>query len=75
MTIAALLSAELCDSPCSVADCLDPAQVLGSAVVSVNPSVGVPPDLGVITLGLPLCAEHAHLLRPGCTLTRFTSGL
>jgi hypothetical protein len=75
MTIAAPLSAELCDSPCSVADCFETAQVLGSATVTVDPSVGVPPDSEAVTLGLPLCASHAHLLRTGCTLTNFDSGL
>lgn len=75
MTIAAPLSAELCDSPCSVAECLEAAHVMGSATVTINPSVGAPPDSEAVTFGLPLCTNHAHLLRLGCTLTRFNSGV
>lgn len=75
MTIASPMSAELCDSPCSVAECLETAHVMGSATVNIDPSVGVPPDAEAVTLGLPLCTDHAHLLRPGCTLTHFNSGL
>ena len=75
MTIAAPLGLEMCDSPCSVADCLEAATVMGSANVAINPGSGTPPDFAAVTFGLPLCADHAHLLHPGCTLTRFTSGL
>ena len=75
MTIAAPLSAELCDSPCSVDECLETAHLIGSATVTINPTIELPPDSGAITFGLPLCTHHAHLLRPGCTLTNFNSGL
>jgi hypothetical protein len=69
------LSPELADSSCSVAECLETAQLMGSAAVCINPSAGAPPDFATLTFGLPLCANHANLLRMGCTLTRFTSGL
>lgn len=72
---AAPLSAELADSPCSVADCLETAQTMGSVSVLISPDVGAPPDFETVTFGLPLCIDHAHLLRLGCTLTRFSSGL
>ncbi len=75
MTITAPLSPELCDSPCSVADCLEAAALMGAATVSINPALGAPPDFETVTFGLPLCTNHAHLLRLGCTLTRFSSGL
>lgn len=75
MAITAALNPELCDSPCSVAECLEMAAVMGSATVSINPNVGAPQDFEIITFGLPLCTNHAHLLRLGCTLTHFTSGL
>jgi hypothetical protein len=75
MTMTARLHPELCDSPCSVAECLEAAHVMASATVSVNPAVGAPPDFEVVTFGLPLCTNHAHLLRCGCILTRFNSGL
>lgn len=48
---------------------------MGSATVVIDPRVGAPPDFETVTLGLPLCTDHAHLLRLGCTLTHFTSGL
>ena len=38
-------------------------------------AIGAPPDFRTVTFGLPLCADHAHLLRLGCTLTDFHSGL
>ena len=75
MTIAAATNPELADSPCSVAECLDAANRMGSATVSTDPGVGAPPDFLTLTLGLPLCAKHAHLLRMGCILTEFSSGI
>jgi hypothetical protein len=75
MTMTAIVSPELADSPCSVADCLEAAQVMGSATVAVDPGAGAPPDFGTVTFGLPMCSNHAHLLRLGCRLTGFTSGL
>jgi len=75
MTLTVPTSVELADSPCSVAECLETAQLMGSATVRVNPGVGAPPDFETLTVGLPLCVEHAHLLRLGCTLSTFHSGL
>jgi hypothetical protein len=75
MTLTALASPELADSPCSVAECLEPAGRMASATVDIDPRMGAPADFETITLGLPLCRNHAELLRLGCTLTRFTSGL
>jgi hypothetical protein len=75
VTVTARLNPELADSPCSVAECLETAHLMGSATVRINPRVGAPPDFETITVGLPLCTDHAQLLRMGCTLTRFTSGL
>jgi len=75
MTVTAPVSPELADSPCSIAECLESAHLMGSATVVIDPRVGAPPDFETVTLGLPLCTDHAHLLRLGCTLTNFTSGL
>ena len=75
MTVIAAVNPELCDSPCSVADCLEPADVMGSATVVVDPGVGLPPAGEPVTFGLPLCTGHAQRLRRGCTLTGFSSGL
>jgi hypothetical protein len=75
MTVTVPLSAELCDTPCSVADCLETAHVMGSATVTISPGAGIPPDFQTVTLGLPLCTNHAHLLGPGCALTKFSAGL
>ena len=75
MTFTVPLSIELADSPCSVADCLETAHTMGSASVRISPDIGAPPDFESDTFGLPLCTDHAHLLRLGCTLTRFRSGL
>jgi hypothetical protein len=75
MTQTLPLIAELADAPCSVAECLETACHLGRASVHVGPAIGVPPDFEIITLGLPLCRDHANLLRNGCTLEEFSSGL
>jgi hypothetical protein len=75
MTLTAALSSELADTPCSVADCLEVAQTMGSAGVRIDPGIDAPPDFATLTLGLPLCINHAHLLRLGCTLAHFSSGL
>lgn len=75
MTVTASLSPELSDGACCVAECLETAQLMGSATVRINPRVGAPPDFATLTVGLPLCTNHAQLFRLGCTLTQFTSGL
>lgn len=75
MTLTAHANPELADSPCSVAECISPAHVMGSATVHVDPQTRAPADVEAVTLGVPLCGNHAELLRLGCTLTRFTSGL
>ena len=75
VTLTTALSSELADSPCSVDDCLEAAQTMGSATVLVDPGATVPPDFAIVTFGLPLCVDHAHLLHGGCTLTHFDSGV
>lgn len=75
MTVTAQANPELADCPCSVADCLERAQVMASATVVVDPRTRAPADFDTVTFGLPLCSNHAHLLRLGCTLAGFTSGL
>ena len=47
---------------------------MGSATVRLDPGMEAPADFGTVTFGLPLCADHAHLLRQGCTLRDFRSG-
>jgi hypothetical protein len=75
MTMTALVSPELADAPCSVAECLETASALGAATVAVDAQAGAPPDFAIVTFGLPLCANHAHLLRRGCALLDFHSGI
>lgn len=75
MTVTAPITPDLSDTPCSVAECLDRAHVMGRATVRIDPRSDAPPDDEVVTFGLPLCANHAHLLREGCLLTDFSSGL
>jgi hypothetical protein len=75
MTVTAPASPELADSPCTVGECLEPAGLMASATVQVDPKMRVPADFETITFGLPLCRNHAELLRLGCTLSRFNSGL
>jgi len=48
---------------------------MGAATVSVDPHQSAPPDFGIVTFGLPLCVNHAHLLRGGCALLDFQSGI
>jgi hypothetical protein len=67
--------AELADSPCSVADCLEAASVMGRACVEIEPAAQAQPDFAQVTLGLPLCIDHAQLLRQGCRLETFSSGI
>jgi len=76
MTVTAQVSpGELADAPCSVAECFEPASTMGTATVSVDPHVGAPPDFDIVTFGLPICVNHAHLLRRGCELLEFRSGI
>jgi hypothetical protein len=74
MTMSVRRVPELADTSCSVADCLEMADVMGRATVRTDPRTEAPPDFEVITFGLPLCTTHAHLLRLGCTLSEFDSG-
>ena len=75
MTMTAHVSPELADAPCSVAECLETASSMAAATVSVDPQTGAPPDFEIVTFGLPLCVNHAHLLRRGCALLDFHSGI
>jgi hypothetical protein len=75
MTMTVQINPDLADAPCSVAECLETASSMGAATVSIDPETGAPPDFGIVTLGLPLCSNHAHLLRQGCVLLDFHSGV
>jgi hypothetical protein len=76
MTVTATrTSPELADAPCSVGECLEVASTMGSATVRIDPMTGAPPDFETVIFGLPLCANHAYLLRRGCRLVDFQSGL
>jgi hypothetical protein len=75
VTLTTPVSPDLAGSACSVAECLESAQVMGSATVRLDPGMEAPADFRTVTFGLPLCADHAHLLRLGCTLSVFRSGL
>lgn len=75
MTVTTPLSAELADTPCSVAECWVTAAHLGRASIRIDPTIGAAPDFEIVTLGLPLCTNHAHLLRNGCSLRELSSGV
>jgi hypothetical protein len=75
MTMTARIHPELADASCSVAECLECAATMGAATVSVHPGRGAPPDFEILTFGLPLCVNHAHLLSRGCDLLDFHSGI
>jgi len=75
MTLTIPVSPDLADSACSVADCLESAQVMASATVRIDSGPDIPPDSGAVTFGLPVCPNHARLLHRGCTLSHFHSGL
>ena len=75
MTLTTPVSPDLAGSACSIAECLEGAQVMGSATVRLDPGREAPADFQIVTFGLPLCPDHAHLLRLGCTLNDFRSGL
>jgi len=65
---------ELIGDYCSIADCLETADVMGRATIEVNPLDG-PPEQDSLTLGFPHCFEHAHRLRMGGRLVDLESGL
>jgi hypothetical protein len=48
---------------------------MASATVRVDPGTRAPADFHTVTFGLPVCRNHAELLRMGCALTAFSSGL
>jgi hypothetical protein len=75
VTLTTQVSPDLAGCACSVAECLESAHVMASATVSLEPSMEAPADFRTVTFGLPLCPDHAHLLRQGCTLSDFLSGL
>lgn len=58
---------------CSVIGCFAVADVLGTADLALNVLVGAVEEVLVVTI--PLCANHAHLLRMPPTLTNFDEGL
>ncbi|MEP7738297.1 hypothetical protein ABKW28_11640 [Nocardioides sp. 31GB23] len=69
------LNADLDDTTCSVATCLDVADVIGTATVRLPLLVGVPEGNRTLILETPLCVEHAHLLRMGVDSCAFDSRL
>jgi hypothetical protein len=75
MTMTALANPELADAPCSVAECFETATTMGAATVRIDPSAETPPDFQTLTLGLPLCSNHAHQLHHGCALVHNHPGL
>lgn len=68
-------SSDLADTSCSVGECLKRAAAMGSAMVQADPNTIAPPDFRILSLGIPLCADHAYLLTGTCQLLEFTSGL
>ena len=66
------LTPDLDGTGCCAADCLDAADTVGTATLGVPLEVGID---GPIVLAVPLCIEHAHLLRMGVTDCRLDSGI
>ncbi|MDO3396998.1 hypothetical protein QWJ41_14825 [Nocardioides sp. SOB44] len=69
------LNPDLEGTPCSIATCLDVADVIGAATVRLPLLVGVPEGNRTLILETPLCVEHAHLLRMGVDSCAFDSRL
>jgi hypothetical protein len=66
------LTPDLNDTACCVGGCVAVADIIGQAAVTLHHETGVPDDQRDLVLELPLCADHAHLLRLGverCDLT------
>jgi hypothetical protein len=59
---------------CTAGDCLDEALVVGYATFEVSPSVRALDCERRHTFALPLCHQHADLLRMDNTLVEFDSG-
>jgi hypothetical protein len=59
------LNPDLNDTTCCVGGCFDVADHMGQAAVRIHHLVGVPEHLQDIVIELPVCAEHAHVLRMG----------
>ncbi|WP_157577725.1 hypothetical protein [Phycicoccus jejuensis] len=70
------LNADLDGTMCARSDCSRVADVIGNAVLRLNPLVGAlgSPD-DPMSVDLPLCVDDAHLLRMEPTLERFSDGL
>lgn len=59
---------------CAAGECLHEAIVMGQATFEVGPSVRAPDCERRHTFVLPLCPQHAHLLRIDISLVAFDSG-
>lgn len=59
------LTPDLAGVLCAVCTCLDTADVVAHATVTPHRDVGLNPSDDTLVLELPVCAEHAHLLRMG----------
>ena len=62
-------------STARVWDRLRPHLAARALAVDLPGRADKPADFATLTVGLPLCTNHAQLFRLGCTLTQFTSGL
>lgn len=59
---------------CSAGNCFLVAETLAQAKIQVPVEVGLSPEDDTILLAIPICGEHAHLMRMGGELTYFDSG-
>lgn len=66
-----LVSDDLTGTPCLASDCIRTAEVLDQLVIGLPADVGATVD--AVHLDLPLCGQHAHLLRMGGTSYAYTS--
>ena len=59
------LTPDLEDTPCSIAGCFEVADLIATGDALLPPLAIAPGGKETITLEIPLCVEHAHLLRLG----------
>lgn len=53
------------DTVCVVSDCIEAAAAIASAHVVLPSTIGMPDGFEYLTLDIPVCTDHRHVLRLG----------
>lgn len=69
------MASDLDGTTCAEGICPNPANVLASITLRVDPAVGAVPDEEQLHLSIPLCIDHAHLTRMGVRLVSWSDGI